>query len=283
MKFIPIRIHVWGGFGSQLFGYIVAERLKQKFPRRGLKYLFHTSGVTRRELELPALLLKGTKVVRIDDFEDRTSLSKGEVTSVRPGYRLNIISKLVRFGFLARLNSQSEFNRLRNFVFEVRGHYSNIEFTSEELVSLHKRIQTSEKAPGTSTVATLHYRLGDLLTLQEKGPISTTRIASVINSLNEIFELQVFSDSPEEALDRLRQFTNPNKPIQAVRANSLEVISRCCQSKVFIGTNSKLSIWIALFKATSVEESKIYMPEESIPQLKINLPEIQSVGRIFAY
>ena len=54
LKILPrVRVHSWGGFGSQLFAMIIAERLIAKKGLRQIMIVFHTSGVTERELEIP--------------------------------------------------------------------------------------------------------------------------------------------------------------------------------------------------------------------------------------
>ena len=280
---IPIRIHIWGGFGSQLFGYVTAERLKRKFPRRKIILLFHTSGVTKRELELPARLLIGSTVIRIDDFRAPLDKSQSKRPNISRRFRPVLIDQLVRIGILARLNSEVDFRRLRKWVVDVRGHYSNVTFTYEELVTLYDSLQITDQADQDLSDVTLHYRLGDLLELEQKGPISIERLASILNRIKETSILQIYSDSPKEALSRIKEISNPKLVIETEQASSLEVISRGCKSPIFIGTNSKLSVWIAVLKLVSSKESEIYMPRESFPQLEMNLPEPRTAQRILYY
>ncbi len=280
---IPIRIHIWGGFGSQLFGYVTAERLKRKFPRRKIILLFHTSGVTKRELELPARLLIGSTVIRIDDFRAPLDKSQSKRPNISRRFRTVLIDQLVRIGILARLNSEVDFRRLRKWVVDVRGHYSNVTFTYEELVTLYDSLQITDQADQDLSDVTLHYRLGDLLELEQKGPISIERLASILNRIKETSILQIYSDSPKEALSRIKEISNPKLVVESEQASSLEVISRGCKSPIFIGTNSKLSVWIAVLKFVSSKESEIYMPRESFPQLEMNLPEPRTAQRILFY
>ena len=53
---LPINIHVWGGLGSQLFALALVEDLAKKFPKRSLRMIFHTGGVTYRKLDIAPLL-----------------------------------------------------------------------------------------------------------------------------------------------------------------------------------------------------------------------------------
>ena len=62
-----LRIHSWGGLGSQLFAAHIVLRLKQQYPGRRVRVIVHTSGVTKRYTELNFTRL-GIKIIEIDDF-----------------------------------------------------------------------------------------------------------------------------------------------------------------------------------------------------------------------
>ena len=41
----------------------------------------------------------------------------------------------------------------------------------------------------------------------------------------------------------------------------LKTVHECVRSKVFIGTNSKISIWVAILRATKNSDQISYLPE----------------------
>ena len=45
-------IHCWGGLGSQLYAWAMAEMVQTKYPRRKIEIVFHSSGVTKRYSDL---------------------------------------------------------------------------------------------------------------------------------------------------------------------------------------------------------------------------------------
>ena len=47
-----IKIHIWGGLGSQLYALALKIDLQKKFKTRKVVLVFHNSGVTRRDAEL---------------------------------------------------------------------------------------------------------------------------------------------------------------------------------------------------------------------------------------
>ncbi len=55
LKFLTLRVHCWGGLGSQLFALAHAYELHKKFPNRKILLLMHTSGVSERFSELDFL------------------------------------------------------------------------------------------------------------------------------------------------------------------------------------------------------------------------------------
>jgi len=79
---LPIRVHCWGGFGSQIFACVIAKRLASLFPARKIVLIFHSSGVTRRTLEIPKGFTGDFTVLTQDDF--RTS--NAEENSIDPKF-----------------------------------------------------------------------------------------------------------------------------------------------------------------------------------------------------
>ena len=72
MKFfscIPLRVHCWGGLGSQLYALAVAYDLQRKYPKRKIKLLLHTGGVTKRVSELDFIDSIGFEIIQISDFQ----------------------------------------------------------------------------------------------------------------------------------------------------------------------------------------------------------------------
>jgi len=67
-----IKIHVWGGLGSQLHAWYLAEALMVKHPGRKIKLVFHSSGVTRRTPEICQVLAE-FKYIFVDDFKENTN------------------------------------------------------------------------------------------------------------------------------------------------------------------------------------------------------------------
>ena len=76
-----LKIHSWGGFGSQLFTAYVILKVQKRYPGRRIKVIVHTSGVTRRVSEFEFAKL-GAKVVQVEDFENIEKQSKSVINSL---------------------------------------------------------------------------------------------------------------------------------------------------------------------------------------------------------
>jgi hypothetical protein len=133
-RFAPsINVHVWGGFGSQLFALIIAERLQIKTRLRRIKIIFHSSGVTERKLEIPEIWLEQFKVEIRDDYRDR-SLSQGvrDSNSNISKIRKRIKNILITSGLTATSNSEKAFSELKPWVVSIRGHYTELQLRESE-------------------------------------------------------------------------------------------------------------------------------------------------------
>jgi hypothetical protein len=115
--------------------------------------------------------------------------------------------------------------------------------------------EVSKSACDYEEIVLIHQRLGDLMSLHNKGPVSMSRIVSVIASFrnqNNV-KLIISSDSSDIALSQLSSALRAIKlnhyQTEAFGGSLEEFFFEGINSHVFIGSNSKISIWIALFRA----------------------------------
>jgi len=248
LNILPISVHCWGGFGSQLFAFSLAELLKNRFPKRRIRIMFHTSGVTKRELELK-LPPNIYEIVIINDYINKYQDKKNKTST--SAFFSNTARQILKFvGLLAEANTDAEIAKLKPWVTEIRGHYSHRVIPNNMLFKLLLMLtfSTKRKLPreGYSRNIALHYRLGDLLDLSEKGYIPAIEILNLINKNNKDWNINVidiFSDSPNDALSMLN-----NLALNLKINDPAETICESLNYKYFVGTNSKLTIWIVLFR-----------------------------------
>lgn len=257
----PIKIHVWGGLGSQLFALALAFHLKERFTHRKLIIIYHTFGVTKRTWDLP-LNLENLVIIVKDDFNLINKIEKPNLFLKK----LNL-DKLFKFvygllGFYADCNTTSKTMRIKPWVKDIRGHYSHRNISTNTLYSilnlLEKNYGTKLKPKVEFQSAAIQYRLGDLMNLNTKSFVSEKTIIKLIEQNSSLWPQKTFdlySDSLEDALGLLSMLNlTPNE------CSPHSTVLRCLNYKYFIGTNSKLTIWIILFRLSQDINSYNFIP-----------------------
>jgi len=259
----PIRIHVWGGLGSQLFAYALSLDLKSRFPSRRSTIVFHSSGVSRR---LPELL----EIANIDSFEVLDDYAHEELVddqskkSRKSWLRQSLKAFLKYVGVLATANDDSQFRKVKWWVISIRGHYSyrhieqNFFLRLETLLSERK----IKSAIDLQSALAVHYRLGDLVNLVEKCPddpeLVRREILHIYSRLTPI-DCVVFSDSPDLAAQTL----NIEKIVEprSLELNAIDTLIVCAKCRYFIGSSSKLSYWAVALRC-NVFKSPSSLPSQ---------------------
>ncbi len=246
-----LKIHAWGGLGSQLFAVALLKDIQKASPKRKLKIFLHTGGVTRRLPEVVELFPE-ISFNYVDDF-----LSEDTDANLRIRNLRTILTPLLKrsFSFLGlTLSCNDDFSSkgIRFWTWSIRGHYSYRTISQEFLELLNERIEsTCQHSENREGVCSLHYRLGDLQHLGNKNPLAPETVLYELERLSKtskFSEVKVFSDSPSRALELL----NPSKrrKMSAPDVDTINVLAHSIQSEYFLGTSSKISFWIAAVRSS---------------------------------
>lgn len=279
-----VRVHCWGGLGSQLYAWALLEDLIHDFPQRRVKLVLHNSGVTKRQSDLDFLGLEIPLEV-VDDFSNSfgPNYGSGKKNSINKFK----ISKLVKFalrtlGFLATANTNHEYKKIRNWTTEIRGHYSYRTISKETLLLMKSRAERCGKSwliddnsdSISLDVLRVHVRLGDLLLLESKGPLSFERIYSAIEQYktkdSNSRSIYLSSDSPEIALEYFLE-KYPFDTISPIVQDPWGTIRILSSGGIFIGTNSKISVWVAILKLNQDKASRVSLPNGSMNHIRHNV------------
>jgi len=263
----PVRIHSWGGLGSQLFAIAMAEDFKAIFPKRSIKIVLHTGGVTRRMPEVTEIFPEFEYEYE-DDFRQKGENLVQNAPAYKSFFRSTFKKILSAIGFMAKCDDDFATKRLFPWVISIRGHYSYRTINSSFLSGLEERCQRIQDSNVTDLAETciVHYRLGDLLVINEKSPISALSVASEYFKIKDqihFTNLIVFSDSPPEA--RLRFTSLISDELLVLDSKTASVIANAIRAKYFIGTSSKISFWIAGIREV-VYQSPSSLPLENFDQ-----------------
>jgi len=245
----PIRIHVWGGFGSQLFALVAAWRISSKYQWRKVKLVFHSSGVTERSREIPSEWLGDFSIEEKRDFHKHESSQAARESGFIKQFFTRYLDSAIRgFGIVARANSNFDFKKIPPWILDIRGHYTDLFLEDFEVARLVELLNIETHGIPLSAIS-LHYRLGDLLYLENKSFIKPERI---LQTLEEDFDpdmsVNVFSDSATNEVTKLLSSYSFNKNFHCFELSPIETIRLCVNSKEFLGSNSKISLWIAIFR-----------------------------------
>lgn len=262
-SFLPkVKIHTWGGLGSQLYAVALANDLQKRFNYRRIEYISHTSGVTKRK---PALQFYSKNVREKNDYSKIPS--KQQNTKYKT--KLSLLGKkiLISAGVMANCNDNKETGKLKPWILVIRGHYSNRQISFDSAIRILQGINNefaSDMDDKDLETVTLHYRLGDLEILPEKSPVETNQVKNILEVVLDKANtrtLYLHSDSillaKSKLMNRKQGFDLITKDI-----SPLKTVHECVRSKVFIGTNSKISIWVAILRATKNINQTSYLPEE---------------------
>ncbi len=255
-RFLPtLRIHSWGGFGSQLFTAYVILKVQKRYPGRRIKVILHTSGVTRRVSELDFKILN-VKKIQVDDFKKieinhksrkpSQQISRNIIHSLR--HRLLLI--LVWLRFIQTADTEDSFRLVSFWTLALRGHYTKLILEKPLVQALYEALfSLNPKVSTLNPDLVIHYRLGDLLHLNDKRPISAERVEGVL----EKFEMNsrpavLLSDSSKQEVAKFLEASKLLKFSIPVNDTPIITLKLCIQAKTFIGTSAKISLWAAIFR-----------------------------------
>lgn len=283
-----VRIHCWGGFGSQLFAILQYWNLQRRFPGRKLLLIIHTSGITRRDIEVQPLL-KNIPFKVADDFDGQKGPATNQLNSpnkieaIKAKLYVLIKAFIKTAGLLSDLENTKAYNSIKPWLLSVRGHYTRYPFSSADVLKLYEVISSVDgEGLGEKSLAgvlTIQYRLGDLLNLPEKGFVDPKLLLSITDSVSEKSHTSktiLLTDSPAEAKHLL---DTSNRNWEVANLSPIATIKICVNSSEFIGTNSKISFWITVFRALMNKESHI--TEVFQEKLQIITNQLQTSKFIF--
>lgn len=240
-----LRIHAWGGLGSQLFAIAAATGLRKKYPRKRVQIVLHSGGVTRRLPEVVSLYPDFSFEV-VDDFIGETSTQN--ISKLSRFVRLSSRTFLTKSGLLSDANIDSELTQVKPWCRSLRGHYSYATIEGAFIGDLYERLSRQiDPTLIEKKYVAIHYRLGDLLNLKEKSFVAPGRIKFACAELGITLddkEVSLYSDSPNMALKKLKAIDFQGD-LKIYPVSAIQTILECATADYFIGTSSKISFWIA--------------------------------------
>jgi hypothetical protein len=148
------------------------------------------------------------------------------------------------------------------------------------------RSDSSIESRPTNQLISIHLRLGDLLQIQEKSPTNkegVRRVVADVVSQTKLNDLLVFSDTPEVAIQWLQGFHGVKLANDELQLSAIKSMISMIESEVFIGTGSKISIWVGLFRVFLAPLKKTYLPFNLKPIIDDIIPETVGLENLKFY
>ncbi len=283
-----LEIHCWGGLGSQLFAWAFAEELLNSGFRRKITLVLHSSGVTQRHSEINHLSGR-IHIENIYDFSDSAQSidsvdTKSGISRLRRGL-IFILSTLQLVIF------SDTFERIRPWTFQIRSHYSHRPLSNHTLTlmisTLREFSSVSINNTDSSARTAIHYRLGDLLTLDNKTFVPAERVVLALEKINGRgvqgdTTVDVFSDSPAVAFDKLSK-QNRSFQFNSVDCSSWDLMVKLLKYPNFIATNSKIGILVTLLRQIESSNLMTFVPKELESTFNFLLLDKYSSDKIIFY
>jgi hypothetical protein len=282
-----VLIHCWGGLGSQLSAWSLLIQLQDKYPKRIFVLVLHNSGVTRRNGELFCLIDK-SEIIEVNDFELDI---EGNRESWRKFRVKDIASRIMRFvanllGVTLAPDGKSQIPRVFPWTKSIRGHYSHLAVPSMVIKKLLLTpILSNQDSEKSAPVIGLHYRLGDLLTLNNKSPMPEERLAKNVLQIShsaQTTEIELYSDSPLQAQQRL-VLLEKELNLRVKDVSIWDTIKFLSQSSVFVGTHSKISLWVCILRSECNIQGTVFVPVEMKKDILRNLTDPDTRARFNFY
>jgi len=260
-----VSVHCWGGLGSQLFAWALAEQILIKYPKKRIQIILHTGGVTKRLPEVNFLSARFELVYK-NDYVKR-SANTDFLHSKKLNFKNGLKMLLDALRIINSSDKSTSISQIKPWTRSLRGHYSNNDVPQLIIERMKSRINeieanTTKGIDKPSRTLGVHYRLGDLLHLENKSFITPEEIGPVVKHVlmtKQIDKVVVYSDAIHEAKKFLQSYLPADTEyFDSSIWNTLLVLSK---HKYFIGSNSKISVWITLFQHSQVVNSESWLPQ----------------------
>ena len=263
---LTLKIHCWGGLGSQLLALNYYLRVQEWYPKKRIILVLHTGGITARNSEIDFLSNK-IKLLKVDDYRagsnDKQSHTTGS-NSIFNFVKASIKPLANNFRFV--ITDDKKVLKVKFWTFSVRCTYTSNILRKQDIVHMADILGiTSNSAEQNFTG--VHYRMGDLPTLKPSALVPLDSISKIINNLNKagavIDKVRIYSDSIVENsnLQLPKEIDSEWKSV-----DTLQTISELSKAQYFIGTSSKVSLWVAIFRWALNTPGDVYLPSSIMNQ-----------------
>jgi len=263
LRFPVLKIHCWGGLGSQLFALSYYGIIKNTYPNRYVQLVLHTGGVTERKSEIDFLYNKLDMISVYDYQYNDIKENTNNISVLGVRHKCKKLIKTFLNSIRLVITNEHDVQKIRPWTSNVRCSYSNLELNRKIIVELGSLLQLDGKTINSNFIG-IHLRIGDLVTFKPEGIVNSGILSNLISDLNQTNETAkkviVYSDTELEL-----NFLNltAGYDIELRNIDTLHTIVELTTASSFIGTNSKVSLWIAFFRYGLKIPGKVFLPNSN--------------------
>ena len=263
---LTLKIHCWGGLGSQLLALNYYLRVQELYPRKRIILVLHTGGITARNSEID-FLSNRINLLKVDDYRAGSNDKQLHTTDSNSIFNFVKASiKLLTNNFRFVITDDRKVLKVKFWTFSVRCTYTSNILRKQDIVHMADILGITSNSSEQNFTG-VHYRMGDLPTLKPSALVPLDSVSKVINDLVKagavIDKVRVYSDSILENsnLQLPKEIDSEWKSV-----DTLQTISELSKARYFIGTSSKVSLWVAIFRWALNTSGFVYLPTSIISQ-----------------
>ena len=263
---LSLKIHCWGGLGSQLLALNYYLRVQELYPRKRIILVLHTGGITARNSEIDFLSNK-INLLKVDDYRAGSNDKQSHTTDSNSIFNFVKASiKPLANNFRFVITDDKKVLKVKFWTFSVRCTYTSNVLIKQDIVHM-AGILGIDSNSSEQNFTGVHYRMGDLPTLKPSALVPLDSISKVINDLVKdgavIDKVRIYSDSIIENsnLQLPKEIDSEWKSV-----DTLQTISELSKAQYFIGTSSKVSLWVAIFRWALNTAGDVYLPSSIMNQ-----------------
>lgn len=263
---LTLKIHCWGGLGSQLLALNYYLRVQELYPRKRIILVLHTGGITARNSEIDFLSNK-INLLKVDDYRAGSNDKQSHTTDSNSIFNFVKASiKPLANNFRFVITDDKKVLQVKFWTLSVRCTYTSNALRKQDIVNMADILGITSNSLEQNFTG-IHYRMGDLPTLKPSALVPLDSISKVIDDLIKagavIDKVRIYSDSIVEN-SNLQLPKEINSEWKSV--DTLQTISELSRSKYFIGTSSKVSLWVAIFRWALNTAGDVYLPSSIMNQ-----------------
>lgn len=236
------------------------------FPGKRIILVLHTGGITARNSEIDFLSNK-INLLKVDDYRAGSNDKQSHASSSKSiFYFLKAFIKSLANYFRFVITDDKRVSKVKFWTFSVRCTYTLNVLRQQDIVHMAGILGIDSKNSEQNFTG-VHYRMGDLPSLKPSALVPLDSISKVINDLIKtgavIDKVRIYSDSIIENsnLQLPKEIDSEWKSV-----DTLQTISELSTAHYFIGTSSKVSLWIAIFRWALNTPGDVYLPSSIMNQ-----------------